>query len=541
MCYKQSVAKVRSLYEKVLERIGDEGVPVSSRPPRASAGVVPWRRRGSRIEVFWIRRSDQLAFMGGWHAFPGGGWSRLDPEVPLPGIPRGVDGAPIDAALPVGVLDGFELGPILPPGLAATALRELFEETGLLPVVGAAPRVEELEAARQQLVRGETEFVPLVERLGVELDVSRLVYAGRWITPPFGPVRFDNRFFLLEWSPEENLQPTIVEGEIAEGEWIEPSSAIARWKDDGLITAPPILHILEVLATDGPQAGLDRLREPREANLGPYRRIEFRPGVLLLPLPTPTLPPAATTNCYVLGTGKTVVVDPGTPFANELEWLIESIEAQRRALGRTPSAIWLTHHHPDHVGGVEALRQALKVPVCAHRATAERLEEIGIAVDEELRDGQVVELDGDPAISVSIVHTPGHARGHLCFFDQRYGSLIAGDLVAGLGTIVIDPPEGDMGDYLRSLQRVIDLKPATLFPAHGPTIKHADAKLSEYLHHRRWREERVRRVWDSGLRIPAEMVAQVYDDIPEAAIPLAERQIVAHLDHLREHGALAQG
>jgi glyoxylase-like metal-dependent hydrolase (beta-lactamase superfamily II) len=161
---------------------------------------------------------------------------------------------------------------------------------------------------------------------------------------------------------------------------------------------------------------------------------------------------------------------------------------------------------------------------------------VGLEVDQELFDNQVVELEGDPPFAVRIIHTPGHARGHLCFLDQNFGSLIAGDLIAGFGTIVIDPPEGNMGDYLSSLQRVLDLAPVTLFPSHGPTIKNASAKLGEYLRHRLWRESRVLETWRSGRRDPSEMIEQVYEELPALALPLAERQIVAHLDHLREQG-----
>ena len=537
MCYKLAAMTERSLYETVLARVGSGIELPEPKPPRASAGVVPWRRSTSGVEVFWIKRSAQMAFMGGWHAFPGGGWSKRDIDVPFAGQPQGVEISPVHAALPEGVLDDLELAPILQPGLVISAIRELFEETGLLLSKGPI-EAPILGTARDRLLAKEIDFGAVVEELEARLEASRLVYAGRWLTPPFGPIRFDNRFFLLEWSETEDIQPVIIPGEAELGEWIDPCVAIERWKRGELITAPPILHILEVLSAEGPQGGLERLRSPSETNLGPYRRIEFRPGVLLFPQKTPTLPPAATTNAYVLGTRETVLVDPGSPFELEIERLIDSIDAQRVQLGRTVSAIWLTHHHPDHVGGVAAIREALNVPVFAHGSTAERLERVGIQVDGELFDDQIVELGGDPPFVLRVLHTPGHAQGHLCFFDTTFGSLIAGDLVAGFGTIVIDPPEGNMAAYLRSLQRVLDLEPSTLFPSHGPTIKNASAKLREYLDHRKWRESRVLESWRMGRKEPGEMIDYVYDELPKLAIPLAERQVVAHLDHLREQGLL---
>lgn len=482
-----------SLYEKVLNRAAAPGLP----PVRPSAAVIPWRKKGDGIEVFWVRRGESLPFMGGWHAFPGGGLSRSDATVPVEGEPSGVGELPPAAGFPESLVQ--DPGPDLLPGLAACAIRELHEETGLL-----------LE------------------------DASRLVWAGRWLTPPFAPVRFDNRFFLLEWPETEPSQPAVVgPGELAEGEWIDPQEAWQSWRDGKVLVAPPILHILDVLAHDGPAAGLGRLRDPSETNLGPFRRIEMRHGLLMYPLATHTLPPASTTNCYLLGTDECVLIDPGSPLEVELERLERSLAVARERLGRRVTAIWLTHHHPDHVGGVERLRRSLNVPVLAHPATAERLAGRGIRIDGELHDKQKVTLAGDPPMTILVIHTPGHARGHLCFLEEEQRATLVGDLVAGLGTIVIDPPEGDMDDYIASLARLAMMHPRILFPAHGPAILDGHAKLREYVDHRLWRESKVLEAWNEGLREPAEMLPKVYEDTPKEAWPLAERQILAHLDRLR--------
>jgi ribonuclease/clavin/mitogillin len=265
--------------------------------------------------------------------------------------------------------------------------------------------------------------------------------------------------------------------------------------------------------------------------------------VLLFPLATRTLPPAATTNAYLLGFGEAVLVDPGAAEPGEIDRLEAALAAARERLGRRVTAIWLTHHHPDHVGGVPALRRRLGVPVLAHPATAERLAAHGLAIDGELAGGRTVTLAGlarpdAPDMEVEIVHTPGHARGHLCFLERGQRSLLAGDMVAGLGTIVIDPPEGDMDDYLASLARLAALAPRTLFPGHGPAVKDAVAKLREYIEHRLWREQRVLAAWRAGRREPAAMLPTVYDDVPSEAHPLAARQILAHLERLRRAGQL---
>ncbi len=591
-----------NLYEAILSGMeaGAGGLP----PARVSAAVVPWRRAaagaGCGIEVYWVKRGEALPFMGGWHAFPGGGLARGDADLDVAGtgeVPRaaaaGGAGTAGEGARHQGWL------PDVAPGVLACAIRELFEETGILlarpaatggagkppagtggaemppagtggaemppaktggaetppaktggaetppagtgaeaPPSGPSP---ELAAARRELLGGRA-FAAVLAGLGLRADASRLVYAGRWLTPPFAPLRFDNRFFLLEWPAAEAVQPEVLPGELETGAWIDARAAWETWRSGDVLAAPPILHLLTVLAEDGPAAGLPRLRHPVEADLGPVRRVELRPGVLMFPLLTRTLPPALTTNAYLLGFGDAVLVDPGSPDPAECDRLLEALAAARERLGRRVVAIWLTHHHPDHVAGVPALRERLEVPVLAHAVTGERLAAHG-RLDGELADGQRVTLAGlgradAPDMEVQVVHTPGHARGHLCFLELTQRSLLAGDMVAGLGTIVVDPPEGDMDDYLASLAKLMALAPHTLFPGHGPAVKNAVPKLREYIDHRLWREERVLAAWNAGHREPAAMLPSVYDDVPREAHPLAARQILAHLARLRHAGRL---
>jgi glyoxylase-like metal-dependent hydrolase (beta-lactamase superfamily II) len=305
-----------------------------------------------------------------------------------------------------------------------------------------------------------------------------------------------------------------------------------------VLAAPPILHLMRVLGEDGPIDGLDRLHHPEEVNLGPFRLVEFRPGVILLPVRTPTLPPAEFTNCYLLGSHSCVVIDPGSPYDREIDWLVAGIEAVGEKLGREVREIWLTHHHPDHVGAAERLGERLGLPIAAHAETAARLAG-RVKVDREIAGGEVVDLGGPSRpFTVRAIHTPGHARGHLSFLHEELGSLLVGDVLSGFGTIVIDPPEGNMHDYLRTLDRLLEIAPRTLFPAHGPTMLDALGKIREYREHRRWREERVFRSWCRGLRDPEAMLPEVYDDLPLPAYPLAKRQIVAHLQRLEALGRL---
>ncbi|HEV7671647.1 MAG TPA: MBL fold metallo-hydrolase [Thermoanaerobaculia bacterium] len=537
---------LRSLYEKLLADPLGFSVP-PAQPPRVSASVVPWRvGGGGEIEVYWVRRSAELAFMGGWHAFPGGGLSKSDAALPVRGLPAGMsEGGTV--ALPPEALRLGDTDPDLVPGLLACALRELFEEVGLLVAFGLPAEFDLASAHRAQLADGKQLGVQLDET-DAQLDASRLVFAGRWLTPPFAPMRFDNRFFLLEWPADLAEQPEVIPGELATGEWISAAAAYDRFRRAEVLAAPPILHILRVLAEDGPERGLPRLLDPAEADWGPMRKIEMRDGIAMLPLRTRTLPPAATTNAYLLGRGDAVLVDPGSDLPEEIDRLEAALAAAREKDGRRVVEIWLTHHHPDHVAGAAELQRRLRLPIAAHPLTAERLGN-RLTIARELADDQRIELAGlspgkalgeasGEAMTFRVLHTPGHARGHLCFFEEAQGSLICGDLVAGIGTIVIDPPEGDMTAYLASLERMIALAPRTLFPAHGPAIEDSVGKLSEYVAHRLRREEKVLAAWGHGLRSAAEMVPSVYDDAPDAARLLAERQIEAHLARLRSLGRI---
>lgn len=257
-------------------------------------------------------------------------------------------------------------------------------------------------------------------------------------------------------------------------------------------------------------------------------------GVRVIPLRTPTLPPAAHTGCYVVGPttgrGGLVVVDPASPYPEEQAELDAWLDAEAAA-GRPPVVIALTHHHGDHVGGASHLAARFGCPVAAHVQTASRLAG-RITVDRPLDDGDQLEAGGWRARAVL---TEGHAPGHLCFAVGN--AVIAGDMVAGIGTILIDPSEGDMAVYLASLERLRGLGAARLLPAHGPVITDADGKLREYVAHRLMREGRVAvALRGAGRASVAALVAVAYADTPRPLWGLAERSLIAHLVKLERDG-----
>jgi ribonuclease/clavin/mitogillin len=139
-------------------------------------------------------------------------------------------------------------------------------------------------------------------------------------------------------------------------------------------------------------------------------------------------------------------------------------------------------------------------------------------------------------VRMTAVATPGHTPDHLAFIEPTSRSLFTGDAVLGTGTSVIDPPEGDLTAYLRSLQRMRDLSPRVIYPGHGPVVLDAVAKLDEYLEHRAMRERQVLAGLRDGRRTPEEMVEEIYADQPSELHSLAARSVLAHLLKLETEG-----
>jgi glyoxylase-like metal-dependent hydrolase (beta-lactamase superfamily II)/8-oxo-dGTP pyrophosphatase MutT (NUDIX family) len=474
------------------------GIPPAPPPPEPflATGVILHRSGPEGREVLLVRRGADQRFAGGFHAFPGG---RLDPG---------------DRDVPVAGASGEDAA------LVACATRELFEETGVLLAHGASrvPAQVRIEG-RRALLSGKGSWAGFLAESGASLSAEPFVPAGRWVTPPFRPLRFDARFFLAELPPGE--RPEIWPGELVAGDFVPAARAVGRWEKGELLFHTPQLHPLRVLARPGPP-DLEALRSPSEAD----RRIEFQRGFVLAALRTPTLPPATHTNCWIVSLDRGVaIVDPGSPEPREQERLFAVVDALA-AEGRKPREVWLTHAHADHVGAAAAVSARYGIPVKAHRLAAGRVP--GVAV-EPVRDGDLL---GGRFLALE---TPGHAREHLAFLDERSGAILCGDLVSTLSTIVIDPPEGDMAEYLRQLERLRALAPRTLFPAHGPPAPDGAGRLAMYLAHRREREALVLAGLEGGGTLE-EVTARAYADTPPAMYPVAQRSCLASLLKLRDEG-----
>jgi glyoxylase-like metal-dependent hydrolase (beta-lactamase superfamily II) len=217
------------------------------------------------------------------------------------------------------------------------------------------------------------------------------------------------------------------------------------------------------------------------------------------------------TRTYVIGDD--VVLDPGPAIDSHIEKLI----------ALRPRTILITHRHADHAPAAVPLKQETGARIVAPPGVLS-----GEVVDQRVQDGDVVE-------GLEVIATPGHTGEHVCYLSAD-GDLFTGDTILGFGTTAIFPPDGNMGDYLRSLHKLRARNPRRIFPAHGPTRDDAVALVDEYIAHRLEREQQVVDALAGGAKTIAQMRERIYPQLDPRLHGAAEIQISAHLTKLIEEG-----
>jgi len=422
--------------------------------------------------LFVIKRQETLLAFPGYHAFPGGKVDAEDRDVPYD-TPFLRD---------------------LPPRLARALCRELMEEVAF-----------DLEAAI---------------RNGIVRDVCEL---GTALTPDIQPHRFDTHFFKVTLN--ESLDLVADAAEAAASGWRALNELVAMHEAGRLLAVPPAVNLIHALADDPAR----RVVPDLAFTYNPETEIpcfEAVKGVWMLPVLSNTLLPATRTNAFVIGDA---LIDPSPRSFEERKKLMNTL--WRFTIGK----VFLTHHHSDHYEFAESIADELQVPLCLSADSHDRiLRHRGRDFFKGLEVGLVGE--GDTLThwlgkEVKLYAVPGHDAGQLAPAPESMEWFIVGDLIQGVGTVVIAPPEGDMAQYFASLERVIGLNPAVIIPSHGGALGGVH-RLRETLKHRKMRESQVLALQRQGASTQ-EMLADIYPDLDPRLSLYAMANIESHLAKLR--------
>ena len=486
-----------------------DGVDLSGfqrKPPRPTATMTLTRDGPNGPEVLLGLRSETMAAFPGYWAFTGGGVSR-------------VDAAAVES---FSVLD-IEHGKAI-----ACILRETCEELGLAPNGDHVISID--ENARFEVIKDKANWLPNAEDCTIPVNTDNIRILGHRITPPFGPIQFDNAFIHFhcgDWQsvPEIDLEPQTEFDEIM---WATPQEILNQWSKYEIKVAPPVISILmEIIRVlEFSNGDIEQAAENISRRKPGRQSILFAHGVEVVPIRTQTLPPADHTNCYLVGdpNGDFIIIDPAVRFREDMEDLADAVERHKGQ----PIAIAFTHSHGDHLADMDLLREAFDLPIWGSEYTSR-----SVHCDRILSEGDVLILGHQ---SWQILITPGHHPGHTCFLSDA--GLIAGDMVAGFGTILIPPATGDMDVYLEQLDRLRALEPHLVFPSHGPVIALPTKIFTHYITHREARHSKVLAAVNDGLSSVAEISVKAYDDTPNAHPGLAKDQTLAHLLSHQRQGRL---
>ena len=545
--------------------------PVATRPA-ATVLLLRDTPDNGGLEVLMTRRSGTASFAPGAYVFPGGGIDALDAS---PETHAAADRRPAQGDLHL--------------TQAIAAIRESFEELGVLLArhTGGPRKGLMADAHDIAAIDRHQPFAAQCTARGLRLAADSVYLLAHWTGDRDLPRRFEVPFLVARMP--EGQEPVADETEQFEPVWVRPADALARHEAGQFFMIYPTIRTLQRLAKfDATQAVLDAVAHeqplwvscPRAGLLGgtearymedemPFgelalvcpdgqivhpldwqteRAVPLLRNVQRLTAPNPGVMTGPGTNSYLVGDPATgfIAIDPGPADAEHLDKLW-------RAAGGDIRMIVCTHSHPDHSPGAAPL-QALCVqagraapPILGLPSAPTARAASAFTPDRALQNNELLALSGQApegkiTHTLQVIHTPGHAANHVCLLLQEDGLLFSGDHILNGSTTVIDPPDGNMADYLDSLDRLDALcaehSVEFILPAHGHVlggpINGARSAIAKLKAHRLAREAKVlaamQALPDGSME---DWVQHAYDDVPPRMWPVAQRSLLAHVERIR--------
>ena len=251
----------------------------------------------------------------------------------------------------------------------------------------------------------------------------------------------------------------------------------------------------------------------------------LKSGLCRLTAPNPGVMTGAGTNTYIIGEKNFAVIDPGPDVDQHIQQILEFTEG---------NILWIlvTHTHQDHSPAVLSLAKATGAQVLGIPPPLDGHQDMTFSPHRELFDGELLNSD---EFELTVIHTPGHASNHLCYFHHQYNWLFSGDHIMEGSTVLINPPDGNMGEYLNSMHKLTQKKIKAVAPGHGVIIDNPYEVMDWIIKHRLEREKKVLKSLKSNPNSKlSDLVKLVYKDVHESLYPLAERSLLAHLIKLSE-------
>jgi endoribonuclease LACTB2 len=419
------------------------------------------------------------------------------------------------------------------PGYTAFPGGKVDEDESLEPYKCKHLSAIEPRLARAMVREGMEELGFDLEQACIHNLVVSISQLGLAITPDFNPYRYATYFYKINLTEKPKF--IVDTNEAFSSSWKSSQILMQEFNQGKILAVPPIIHVILELGMDINKSELPGINFDYDPELiVPY--IESIKGVWQFMPKSNTLPPADRTNAFYIGDSdaRKILIDPSPANEAELKKLEYSLAKENFKV----DAILLTHHHGDHLERSDQLARKWNVPMYMSQDTFERLtqkkgadffSDIEILIAKE--GDEITRWLGE---SVYIYELPGHDLGHLGLAPTSMKWFIVGDLFQGVGTVVVGGAEGNMTKYMQSLEKVIKLNPACVYPSHGIALGGTNI-LQKTLTHRKLREDQILNLAKAGKNFD-QMLEEIYFDLPDELSKYAKKNIEAHYQKLVDEG-----